>query len=213
MLKNYKKTLIAATIVNLLPMVVGVLLWNQLPERIAVHFGVNGEPDGWGSRAFVVFGLPAFLAAMELLCAFATAADPKKQNIQPKIFKLVLWSVPVISLVCCGGIYAYALGLDVDMEKLVTALFSVVFIIIGNYLPKCRQSYTIGIKLPWTLESEDNWNRTHRMAGGLWMAGGVVLALMSLLGKTSVAIFLAVVIAMVLVPTVYSYLLYLRKNK
>lgn len=91
-------------------------------------------------------------------------------------------------------------------------LVGVVFIIIGNYLPKCRQSYTVGIKLPWTLDSEENWNRTHRMAGGLWMAGGAVLMLLSLLGQISVFIFLPVVLVMTLVPTVYSYLLYRKLN-
>ena len=87
-------------------------------------------------------------------------------------------------------------------------LVGVVFIIIGNYLPKCRQSYTVGIKLPWTLASEDNWNRTHRMAGGLWMVGGAVVLLMGLTGKAYVAVFLSVTAVMVLVPTIYSYLLY-----
>lgn len=212
MLKKYKKTVIISTLVALLPMVVGILLWNQLPESIATHFGANGEPDGWSSRAFAVFGLPAFIAGVNVLCAVGTSADPKKQNIQPKIFKLILWICPMVSILCCGGVYAYALGLPVSMEKLCMIFVSVVFIIIGNYLPKCRQSYTIGIKLPWTLASEDNWNRTHRMAGGLWMAGGAVLMLMSLLGQISAFIFLTVVLVMTLVPTVYSYLLYRKEN-
>ena len=208
MLKKYKRTVIITTLVALLPVVAGLLLWNQLPESIATHFGTNGEPDGWSSRGFAVFGLPAFIAAVNVLCAVATSADPKKQNIQPKIFKLILWICPMVSLICCGGVYAYALGLPVSMEKLCMIFVGVVFIIIGNYLPKCRQSYTVGIKLPWTLASEENWNRTHRMAGGLWMAGGAVLTLMSLLGQISALIFLPVVLVMTLVPTVYSYLLF-----
>ena len=208
MLKQYKKTVILTTLVALLPMLAGLLLWNQLPETIAVHFGANGEPDGWSSRAMAVFGLPAFIAGVNVLCAVGTSADPKKQNIQPKIFKLILWICPVISIICCGGIYAYALELPISMEKLCMILVGVVFIIIGNYLPKCRQSYTVGIKLPWTLASEDNWNRTHRMAGGLWMVGGAVVLLMGLTGKVYVAVFLSVTAVMVLVPTIYSYLLY-----
>ena len=212
MLKKYKKTVILTTLVTLLPMLAGLLLWNQLPETIAIHFGANGEPNGWSSRAMAVFGLPAFIAAVNVLCAVGTSADPKNQNIQPKIFKLILWICPVISIICCGGTYAYALELPVSMEKLCMILVGVVFIIIGNYLPKCRQSYTVGIKLPWTLDSEENWNRTHRMAGGLWMAGGAVLMLLSLLGQISVFIFLPVVLMMTLVPTVYSYLLYRKLN-
>ena len=212
MLKKYKKTVILTTLVALLPVLAGLLLWNQLPESIAIHFGANGEPDGWSSRALAVFGLPAFIAGVNVLCAIGTSTDPKNQNIQPKIFKLILWICPVISIICCGGTYAYALEIPVSMEKLCMILVGVVFIIIGNYLPKCRQSYTVGIKLPWTLDSEENWNRTHRMAGGLWMAGGAVLMLLSLLGQISVFIFLPVVLVMTLVPTVYSYLLYRKLN-
>ena len=212
MLKKYKKTVILTTLLSLLPVLAGVLLWNQLPETIAIHFGANGEPDGWSSRGMAVFGLPAFIAAVNVLCAVGTSADPKNQNIQPKIFKLILWICPVISIVCCGGTYAYALELPVSMEKLCMILVGVVFIIIGNYLPKCRQSYTIGIKLPWTLASEENWNRTHRMAGGLWMAGGAVIALMALVGVISPGLFVTVALVMTMVPVVYSYLFYRKES-
>jgi uncharacterized membrane protein len=208
MLKKYKKTVILTTLVALLPMLAGLLLWNQLPETIAIHFGANGEPNGWSSRGMAVFGLPAFIAAVNVLCAVGTSADPKKQNIQPKIFKLILWICPLCSWLCCGMTYVYSLGVTLSVEKIAMVFCGVVFIIIGNYLPKCRQSYTVGIKLPWTLASEDNWNRTHRMAGGLWMVGGAVVLLMGLTGKVYVAVFLSVTAVMVLVPTIYSYLLY-----
>lgn len=212
MLKKYKKTLIITTLVSLLPMVVGVALWNRLPETVAIHFDANNQPNGWCSRTLAVFGLPVFMAAINLLSAFATAADPKKQNVQPKIFKLILWICPLCSWLCCGMTYTYALGITVSMAEFATVFCGVLFIIVGNYLPKCRQTYTIGIKLPWTLASEENWNRTHRMAGGLWMAGGVVITVMSLLGKVSAPIFLAVSLIMTLVPVVYSYLFYRKES-
>ena len=81
-------------------------------------------------------------------------------------------------------------------------------ILIGNYLPKTKQSYTMGIKLPWTLHSEENWNRTHRMAGFLWVIGGTLMVLISLLHLWQVWMMLVIITVMVLVPTVYSYLLY-----
>ena len=76
----------------------------------------------------------------------------------------------------------------------------VLFMIIGNYLPKCKQNYTMGIKLPWTLDDEENWNRTHRFAGFLWVAGGVVIAINAFLKWEW--LFLVVVFAMVLIPTI-----------
>ena len=84
------------------------------------------------------------------------------------------------------------------------------FVIIGNYMPKCKQSYTIGIKIPWTLNDEENWNKTHRMAGFLWVIGGVVIMATAFLGTFQ--LLFVVLIPMVIIPFVYSYLLY-KKNK
>jgi len=81
-----------------------------------------------------------------------------------------------------------------------------VLAIVGNYLPKCKQSYTIGIKIPWTLSSEENWNRTHRFAGRIWVAGGLLLMLTGFVG--GFWIFLGVVLVMVFAPCIYSYILH-----
>ena len=94
------------------------------------------------------------------------------------------------------------------------ALMGIVFIVVGNYLPKCKQSYTVGIKLPWTLNDEENWNRTHRMGGKLWVASGIILLLSMLLPASAmVVVVLAVIGVAVFVPTVYSYLLFREKEK
>lgn len=87
----------------------------------------------------------------------------------------------------------------------------VLFIIIGNLLPKMRQSTTMGIKLPWTLHSEENWNKTHRFSGKLWVAGGIVILATAFLG--SFWILIAVLLVMVIIPTLYSYLLYHMQRK
>ena len=80
------------------------------------------------------------------------------------------------------------------------------FIIVGNYLPKCKQNYTIGIKIPWTLNSEENWNKTHRFAGWLWTICGILIMLTGFLG--SFWVFLPIALLMVIVPVVYSYILH-----
>ena len=210
MLKRNKLTIILTALITAAPMLLGLALWSRLPETIATHFDLNGVPNGWSSRAFAVFGLPLFLVAVHLLCAFGTMMDPKRKNIQDKMYKLVLWICPVISVLVCTAVYLYALGVNVDMARTAEVMVGILFIIIGNYLPKCRQSYTMGIKLPWTLHDEENWNATHRFGGWLWMAGGVAYLLLALLGVRSTALMLAFLLVMVLAPTVYSYLYYLR---
>jgi uncharacterized membrane protein len=143
-----------------------------------------------------------------------SSADPKKQNIEGKVLNIVLWTCPIISVLGAVLIYGTAFGMEFRVEKIIPSLVGVVFIVIGNYLPKCKQSYTMGIKLPWTLNDEENWNRTHRLGGKLWVACGVVITLsMFLPNKFMVAIFLSVVAVAVFVPTVYSYLIFREKEK
>ncbi|MBQ8851138.1 MAG: SdpI family protein [Oscillibacter sp.] len=213
MLKRNKGTVVLTTIMTALPVLLGLALWSRLPETIATHFDANGVPNGWSSRTFTVFGLPAFLVAAHLLCAFGTMMDPKRKNIQDKMYKLVLWICPVVSILVCTCVYLYALGVDVDMARIAGLMVGVMFIIVGNYLPKCRQSYTMGIKLPWTLNDEENWNATHRFGGWLWMAGGVIFLLLTFLNAMNTLWTLGLILLMVGLPTAYSYLYYRKHCK
>ena len=206
MIKKNLKLLIVTSGVLLLPILAGVLLWNQLPEQIPTHWNAAGEVDGWGSKPFAVFGLPMFMLAVQWLCVLGTGADPKKEAHSEKVLKLVLWITPILSVVMNGIVFATAMGKNVSVELVIPALVGVVLAIIGNYLPKCKQNYTIGIKIPWTLHSEENWNRTHRFAGRLWTVCGLVIILAGLLGV--VWIMLGIFILMVLVPVLYSYMLH-----
>lgn len=202
-----KKTLIITSLICLLPMLVGALVYSRLPEQVATHFDLQGNPDGWSSRAFAVFGLPGILLAVNLLIPFALQADPKHKNMSGALVNIVVWTVPVVSLLCSGLTLGRALGYDLRIEVVLPVFMGVLFILIGNYLPKTKQSYTMGIKLPWTLASEENWNRTHRLAGFLWVIAGLYFIVMSFIGWSFPA-FLIPLFVMILVPTVYSYLLY-----
>lgn len=208
MLKANKKTLIITSIITLLPILIGVLTWNKLPDVMATHFGTNNEANGFSSKAFTVFGIPLFMVAMQWLAALVTSKDPRRQNISPKMFTLVLWIVPVVSVFMAATIYPYNLGVDLDISFISMLLMGMLFVVVGNFLPKARQNYTIGIKIPWTLADETNWNKTHRLAGYLWVAGGVLMLLMALTGFVKMPLFIGIVIVMTLVPCVYSFWLY-----
>lgn len=211
MIKKHWKLLVITSIILVLPIVVGVILWNQLPEQIPTHWNAAGEVDRWSSKTFAVFVLPLIMLAAQWLCCLGTGADPKKANHPDKVVHLVLWIIPVLQLVLFAITYCVALGQPVQMDVVMPALIGLIFAIIGNYLPKCKQNYTIGIKLPWTLESEENWNKTHRMAGWLWLICGIVLMLsgiLSVVWKFSIWVLLAVMPVMVLVPVGYSYSLH-----
>ncbi|MBQ8228172.1 MAG: SdpI family protein [Clostridia bacterium] len=209
MLNISKTKLIITSVIILIPIVAGVILWNQLPDSMVTHWGVGNVPNGWSSKEMAVFGLPAFMFVIHWVCLLVTKADPKNKNINSKMMDIVLWICPLLSLLLSAVTYAYSLGYSVNVEIIVTLFMGVLFVIVGNYLPKCKQSYTMGIKLPWTLKDEENWNKTHRLAGKLWVAGGLIMIATAFF--TNVFVVIAVIVLLVIAPTVYSYMLYRKK--
>ena len=206
MIKKNLKTMILTSIVTLLPMLVGLLLWNRLPETIATHFGANGEADGWSSKEFAVIGLPCMMLGFQWLTVAIVGADPKSQNISDKMFTLIAWIMPVVAVFSCSSVYLYEFNNSFNVETISFILIGFMFLIVGNYLPKMKQSYTLGIKLPWTLNSTENWNRTHRMASWIWIICGVLVLVAGFMGLEGIVI--AAAAAAALIPCVYSYILY-----
>ena len=206
MMKKNLKLMILTSAVILLPILAGVILWPQLPEQLPFHWNISGEVDDWVSKPVAVFGMPALLLVLHWFAMLVTSADPKKAQQSPKMLQLVFWLVPLLSVLISAAIYFSALGNDVPVERFLPVFLGMLFAIIGNYLPKCKQSYTIGIKLPWTLHSEANWNKTHRLAGFLWVLGGFAMMITGFFG--SFWVLLPIALGMTLVPTGYSYLLH-----
>lgn len=210
MIKKNLKLLIITSIVILLPIIAGVVLWDKLPDKLPIHWNINNEVDGYASKPFFVFGFPLIMVALQWLCVLATYADPKKQNYSDKILVLVFWLIPTLTLVLMTVTYLTVGGQKVRMDAIMPIFMGLIFAIIGNYLPKCKQSYTIGIKLPWTLNSEENWNKTHRLAGWLWVAGGIIIITSGFISSfvNSFIILISALLIMVIVPTIYSFILF-----
>lgn len=203
-MKN-KSAVIVSLLVILLPMLAGLLLWNRLPDELAVHFNSEGVADKLCHKSFAVFAIPLFILAAQILCLFFSAHDPKRHNIGGKLYNIVIWICPACSVISGLIIYLNAFNSDFPVISVVQAAVGLAVIIIGNYLPKCRQNYSLGIKLPWTLNNSDNWNSTHRFAGWVWIAGGFVLMINAFF---NIALISAVVIVlMVLLPLIYSFAL------
>ena len=212
-MKSYKKIIIITTLITILPLFVVLILWNRLPDTVATHWDFNGEANGWSSKAFAVLGLPCLLTVIHLFTVGVTLNDPKKKNIHRKMLALVFWIIPVVSLIVNGMVFLTALQIEVNVSIAVSALVGIIFIIIGNYLPKLQQNYTAGIKLPWTLNSTENWNRTHRLGGKTFIISGILLILCGFLGEImgndlSLITMLIIIVLCAGVPAVYSFWLF-----
>ena len=211
MLKENKWKILITTLIVLLPILVGCILWDRLPDTIATHFGVDNEPNGWNSKTFAVFGLPGVMAALHLFCLIATSVDPKQKNIGKKALGIVFWIMPATSLIMCTMTYAVALGVQVDVGFVAILFIGLLLIVLGNRMPKAKQNYSFGIKTPWALDDPENWSRSNRVGGFCMVIAGVVLVLTSFL-KNLWILFPAFILGGV-VPMVYSYVYYCRHKK
>lgn len=208
--KILTKTMLITSLLCLVPVFFYLAVWNQLPDMVPVHFNAQGEPDGYSSKIFAAFGLPGILLAVNLLVNFSVEADPKSRNTGKEIKAVGKWMVPVLSIVVNLSVLLYALGLKFNMSLIAYGIVGLVLLLVGNYLPKSKRNYTVGIKLPWTLNSDENWNKTHRLAGYLFMLGGILM-IINMFWNVPWMIFVILVLC-ALVPAVYSYLLY-RKSR
>lgn len=213
MIKKYKWSAILSSVAILLPALFGVLVWNQLPENMVSHWGGDGAADGSAPKAFMVFGMPTLLLAIHWLCLLLTSLDKRYAPQNKKIARIIFWLMPALSVLVNGIIYGTALEPEWDFFMLLPLFLGVLFIVLGNYMPKTTRNRHMGMKTRWTIGNDENWQKTHRLAGILQVISGVLMLISALFpvelcfGMLAVAIVLSVV-----VPTVYSYMLY-RKHK
>lgn len=127
-----KKSLFLSVAICLLPILIGVYYYDVLPEQIAVHFNFNGEPDNFVSKIYAIIDIPVFLAIVQIIISLVVDFDktPKKGAL------IIKGIIPLISVLVQGGIVAYALDNNFNVSQLVVFIFGIVFIILGNYLPK-----------------------------------------------------------------------------
>lgn len=208
-MRENRRLLALTSAIVLLPMLCGLLLWARLPETLATHFGVDNEPNGFSSKATAVFGLPLWLLALHWVCVLAGKASAGGGPLG----KLVLWIIPATSLFCGLVMYGYALDQRLDVGRMALVFVGLLFTLAGNYMPKLRRNPVIGIRLPTTLADEDNWAKTHRFAGPLWVAGGLLTLALGLLGAAPARWPLAILIALAVAPMLYSLALMKKKEE
>lgn len=213
MIKNHKWKAIISSVVILLPMLFGLIVWNQLPANMISHWGGDGVADGTAPKAFMVFGMPLILLAFQWLMLLLESVLQKDRPQNHKIVSIMYGIVPATSLVVHIFIYSVALEKNWDLFALIPVLIGVLFMYIGNYLPKTTRNRTMGIKLRWTMGNDENWQKTHRLGGKLWFWGGLLMLGSALLPiKYTIAAMIAMIVMGVAVPTIYSYSIY-KKHK
>jgi uncharacterized membrane protein len=191
-------------------------VFGRLPDQIPTHWNMSGEVDDYSSRVVGAFFAPAIALLLWAVLPSLRRIDPRRQNYERfgdtfhLVINVVVLFLGVIHVLSLGT----ALGWPINMTRALMVVMGVMFIALGNYLPRVRSNWWIGIRTPWTMESESVWRETHRVAGFTFVIGGAVAALSSLL-PSSIAFGVGFVGMMVggLIPVVYSYVAYRREQK
>ena len=200
------------------PAVYLALAWQQLPSSVPMHYNIHGEIDRMGSKNELI-GLVAMMSAISLgvglLLANIHRIDPRRYGSASPRFAQIGFGIAVFmaAIQCIIIFYAGHPGLHFDGGFILAAV-AILFAFLGNYMPNLKPNYFAGIRIPWTLDDPDNWKKTHALAGKLWFAGGLLLAITSLALPTKIAVpvFFAGIVILVLVPCIYSYQLF-KKSK
>ena len=211
--KNNKVTVIISYLLLFVPIILGIIFYAKMPEQLPVHFGPTGEADSYASKLVAIIGFPLLFFVVQTIVVFVTAADPKHKNINDNVYSILLFLCPAISLFFTFTVINYGLGNEINVTKYITLFLSLVFIVIGNYLPKSRRNYTLGIRTPWTLNSDDNWNATHRLGGIVSIIAGVLGIIISLFVNEGLIYYFIVVLMICIIPIIYSYIYYVKHEK
>jgi uncharacterized membrane protein len=188
-----------------------VLVYGSLPEQVPTHWNIRGEVDGWSPRARGAFLLPGIALGLWLLLPLLRRIDPRREHYER--FDATFWLLLNVMVLFMAAMHALslgaALGWPVDMTRAVLVLIGLVFAALGNYLPRLRSNWWMGIRTPWTLESERVWRETHRVAGVTFVAGGLLTVVAAVL-PTNIAFVLALIalMASAFIPVAYSYFAY-----
>jgi uncharacterized membrane protein len=186
--------------------------WGRLPDPMPTHWNWRGEADGflpkpWGPLLLplVQLGVFALFAAIPALSPRGFRVDKFGPTYARLVVLVVGFFVPFNALVV-----AAALGGRIGMQRAPIVLVGALFVGLGNYLGKTTRNFYVGVRTPWTLASPEVWTRTHRLAGWLFVIAGFVMMAGALLVANGAVVVLAVTIPTVLVPVVYSYVVYKR---
>jgi len=206
-------------LVIILPVVYLAIVWNKLPEKVAMHFDLKGNVDRFGSKNELILMSSVLIfmnAVVYLILTNIYRIDPKRYAAENKsrLYRIAFAVCVFISAVLCLIIYSSTQGNIKFSTRLILSGIGLLFAFIGNYMHNLKPNYFAGFRLPWTLENEDNWRKTHLLGGKVWFVGGLVIAVICLLlpPEASMVAFFAIMLVIVFIPAIYSYRLY-KKQK
>jgi uncharacterized membrane protein len=201
--------------IALLPIIYLIKIWMSLPTKIPIHWNIDGEVDGWGTKTHLLFMVLFLNGFVYFILLITPIIDPKNRlaTIQKKYLSIRLIITLAMSLVSTYIIYSTVN--QVVNVSIIFVFIGVMLAVLGNYFQVLPNNYFIGIKTPWTIENDIVWKKTHQLAGKMWVVGGLLIVILNFLVPTIIyqTVFFAIIGILIVVPIVYSYLIFRKLEK
>ena len=170
------KSLLLTAAICLVPILLGLSLWNELPATLAIHFDLYNNPDNFAPKGFVVFGLPLFMALMQCVCCLVSDISSQKRgmHLNTKLERVCKWTIPAITIILQIITLGYGLGWKIDIRKVAMLLVSIMLLVTGNYLPKL--GYVKNFKA-----TKEQARKINRLGGFLTVIMGILFLISILL--------------------------------
>jgi len=209
---------------KLIPGLTGLLLaagfsiwaYPQLPEQVATHFNLHGEPNGWSSRTLATWLIPVLGLAVALVFLVLPKIDPRGANYAK--FGSTYWTIVNAVLIFLAGLHAVtlgkALGWNVSINRVLAVAMGALFVLLGSLMTRIQPNWFVGIRTPWTLSSDTVWRKTHQFGGTVFVLAGVCVFVAAFLPATwEVYVLVTAIVVASLATVVYSYLVWREEQK
>lgn len=200
------KIMVITGLICIIPIFLGLYYYNELPDQMAVHFNYNNVPDNFAPKLFAVIGIPCLLLLFQIFMCVINDLSEKNRDANKKMIMVSKWIIPIVSIVVNITAIMFSLGKTSNINKPVCIIMGIIFIILGNYLPKTKQNSIIGVRTKYTLSSEEIWQKSSRVTGYIMIIFGVLFIASAFFDTTiAVATLIAFFAAMLFASFVYPY--------
>lgn len=196
------KILIITSIVCLLPILLGIIFYQQLPEQMPVHFNINNEVDNYASKNFALFGIPIILTILQVFCCIMTDRKEERETKRPRLITIMKWFIPILSVVVSTILIEIPLGSTVDVRKSICLVLGILYILIGNYIPKMSYEMAKG-KIHPMPKDEKMYRKMVRMFGYTLVISGIALLVSILFPPIFTATVIIVLVIAILIEGLY----------
>jgi uncharacterized membrane protein len=211
---NNKSLFVMNSFVVLAMLSLSAWAWKQIPDTqlIPVHYDINGLPDRYGGKWEGLLAVPLLGVGVTALFAIIPRLEPRSEHLMRsnKAYFMTALSAMALLLSIHTATVLQELGWRINVATVVSVGVSVLLAVMGNYLSKVRSNFSFGIRTPWTLSSEQSWNKTHRLGGRLLFFLGISGTIAALVNANQLFLLLILggTASTTIVLVIYSYVVW-----